>query len=419
MTDECAVKRQNVTLTDAVYQARSSYKLLKMANSRSDDAAQDYVAAAALLLREARCDRASFDLLCKAHKIRIGTKRVETLAIRLGAADPGLRRSDWANAAAEVVDKLGDALTHETAKQMIQDTQGGIRGLSDLRAGRIEAAEAAKIIEPVSLAEWSEAELFGIPADFEIVPTSPRQEEHTRRDRHEPETYVLALAKIGPTGLTGNVWVYEESTDAIVRRLVSKIKRRKITETGPATYIERCARNLRAATQKDLDGELLTDAGPVLPVDTARAANSAPPIVPSAPRIVADEVPPASDEEVLIPTVIPPIGQDETSASTAAMPSDKEEEVTIGMMPSGCGDGQATTVSGPAEDAARRPVTAGLVKQHQQNGRRPVWTPSPRAKNRVIKQSVMCSLPCGCQHARLCRQEARCLGLAERPRCAA
>jgi len=162
-----AVEPQNEALTHALADARQSYDLVKLADSRSDEAARDFVARSAILVREARQDRAAFGALCKANKFRVGAKRVETLAIRLGAADPGLRRTDWANAAAEIVDKLGDSLTAEAATQMLRDTQGGIRGLSDLRTGRVAAAEAAKKGEPLPLLEWADAALSGIPADLE------------------------------------------------------------------------------------------------------------------------------------------------------------------------------------------------------------------------------------------------------------
>jgi hypothetical protein len=129
MTDhpQIAVKPQNETLTDAVDAAREAYEGVKLTKSRSDDAALDYVAKSAVLLREAQRDRAAFQALCKADKIKIGAKRPETLAIRLGAGDNGLCRPDWANAAAELVDKLAASLTAASAKQMIRETHGGIR----------------------------------------------------------------------------------------------------------------------------------------------------------------------------------------------------------------------------------------------------------------------------------------------------
>jgi hypothetical protein len=97
----------------------------------------------------------------------------------------------------------------------------------------------------VPLSRWGDAQLWGIPADFNVSsPMPPQRESGPRQD--DPVTYLVTVVKVGGTAIAGKAWAYEEADDSAVRRLITKIKKRSISETGPKVYIERYSRACRA-----------------------------------------------------------------------------------------------------------------------------------------------------------------------------
>lgn len=226
-TDDSVLKAQNEGLDDVLTDARELYEQVKLADLRSDQAIQEFVAGVAMVIREARREPDQFDAECKTAEIKRGNKRLEVCATRLAANDPHLAKPRWASAAAYLAERVVEAPTRSAATELIRRTPNGITGLAELHAARTTPEP-----EPVALTEWADAQLDGIGPDAIVDDLAALE-----GDGH---SYRLILEKQMPDG-SSRVWLLSESDgfgEPTIRRAVKKVKSRVILQHGPSRYAD-------------------------------------------------------------------------------------------------------------------------------------------------------------------------------------